>query len=171
MTLDLSKINILFVEDSFPINRLLCDIIGKLGGRNLDSTKNGKEAFEIFCKKRHDIVITDWMMEPMDGLELTRMIRSHPESPNKLVPILMLTGYNSFKRVLEARDVGVTEYLVKPFTAQDIADRIAYVINNPRDFIHSTHYFGPNRRRSIDVLYNGAFRRNDDMDLSLLDRK
>jgi len=171
MSLDLSKIKILLAEDSFPLNRMVCDIIEKLGGKNLDSTKSGEEAFELFCKKRHDIIITDWMMDPVDGLELTSMVRRHADSPNKMIPIIMLTGYNSFKRVLEARDIGVTEYLVKPFTAKEIADRISYVINNPRDFIHCTDYFGPDRRRIIDIHYKGDFRRNTDVNLSLVDRQ
>lgn len=169
MDLDLSKIKILLVEDSLPINRMLCDIMDRLGGKNLDSAQSGEEAFEVFCKNRHDIIITDWMMSPIDGLEFTRMVRRHENSPNKLVPIVMLTGYNSYKRVLEARDSGVTEYLVKPFTAQDIANRIAYVINNPRDFIHCETYFGPDRRRIVDTLYRGEFRRHTDVNLSMMD--
>ena len=153
MALDLSKIQILLVEDSLPINRMICDILDNFGCKNVDSTQNGQEAFECFCQKRHDIIITDWMMNPVDGVEFTRMVRRHADSPNKLIPIIMLTGYSSFKRVLEARDIGVTEYLVKPFTAKEIADRIAYVINNPRDFIHCKDYFGPDRRRIVDILY------------------
>lgn len=165
MALDLSKINILLVEDSLPINKMLCDIIDRLGAINLDSTKNGQEAFDLFCKKRHDIVITDWMMDNVDGIELIKLIRRGSNSPNKLIPIIMLTGYNSFNHVLEARDVGVTEYLVKPFTAKEIADRLSYVINNPRDFIHCKKYFGPDRRRVVDISYGGIFRRHTDMDL------
>lgn len=165
MALDLSKINILLVEDSLPINRMLCDIIGRLGGTNLDAARSGQEAFKLFCKKRHDIVIADWMMDNGDGIQLTKLIRRSSDSPNKLVPIIMLTGYNSFNRVLTARDVGVTEYLVKPFTAKDIADRISYVINNPRDFIQCKDYFGPDRRRIVDISYQGAFRRCTDVDL------
>jgi len=170
MGLDLSKISVLLVEDSAPINKMLCDILDRLGIENLDSTKDGQEAFDLFRKKRHDIAIIDWMMEPVDGIELTKLIRRHADSPNKLIPIIMLTGYNSFKRVKEARDIGVTEYLVKPFTVQEIADRVAYVINNPRDFIHCQKYFGPDRRRIIDMSYTGDFRRNTDMHLEYVER-
>lgn len=170
MALDLSKINILLVEDSLPINKMLCDIIGSLGGSNLDSARSGEEAFELFCKKRHDILITDWMMENGDGVELTKQVRRSADSPNKLIPIIMLTGHNSFNRVLKARDIGVTEYLVKPFTAKEVADRLAYVINNPRDFIHCKNYFGPDRRRLVDVSYQGVFRRCTDMDLEYADK-
>jgi len=170
MALDLSKISVLLVEDSVPISKMLGDILTNLGVDNVDSAKNGEVAFEIFCKKRNDIVISDWMMEPVDGIDLTALIRRNVDSPNKLVPIIMLTGYNSFKRVLKARDMGVTEYMVKPFSAKEIAERIAYVVNNPRDFIHCKNYFGPDRRRIIDIAYNGQFRRNSDMDLDYVDR-
>jgi DNA-binding response OmpR family regulator len=170
MALDLSQISVLLVEDSSPINKMLCDILDRLGFKNIDSTKNGQAAFDVFCEKRHDIAIIDWMMEPVDGLELTQLIRRNSKSPNKLVPIIMLTGYNSFKRVKQARDMGVTEYLVKPFTAQEIADRISYVINNPRDFIHAKNYFGPDRRRLVDISYSGSFRRNTDMHLDYVEK-
>ena len=66
----------------------------------------------------------------------------------------------------EARDAGVTEFLVKPFTANDIARRITHVINRPRDFIETQDFFGPDRRRRRDdTTYKGPLRRGDDIDL------
>jgi len=104
-------------------------------------------------------------MEPMDGIELTKLIRKSAMSPNRLVPIILITGYSTINRISEARDVGVTEFLVKPFSANDIATRIAYVINKPRDFIDSVgSYFGPCRRRRKISDYKGPFRRETDED-------
>jgi len=62
-------------------------------------------------------VITDWRMEPLDGLDLTRIIRTGEDSPNPFVPIIMLTGYTEVARVHEARDAGVTEFLAKPVSS------------------------------------------------------
>ena len=74
----------------------------------------------------------------------------------------MVTGYNALQRVKEARDIGATEFLIKPFTANDLAKRIAYVINRPRDYIESPDYFGPDRRRVVHPNYQGPFRRTTD---------
>ena len=103
-------------------------------------------------------------MSPMDGIELTRMIRRHQLSPNRMVPIILITGYSAWPRVEEARDAGVTEFLVKPFTAHDLARRVAHVINKPRDFIETQDFFGPDRRRRnpTDSGYNGPQRREED---------
>ena len=94
-----------------------------------------------------DIVIADWQMEPMNGIELTHEIRTNQLSPNRMAPVILVTGYSAITRVAQARDVGVTEFIVKPFSANDLAKRLAYVINKPRDFIDADGYFGPDRRR------------------------
>ena len=79
-----------------------------------------------------------------------------------MVPVVLVTGYSALQRVAEARDAGVTEFLVKPFSANDLAKRIAYVINKPRDYIDSDDYFGPDRRRRMAPDFKGPFRRADD---------
>jgi DNA-binding NtrC family response regulator len=79
-----------------------------------------------------------------------------------MVPIVLVTGYSALIRVAQARDAGVTEFMVKPFSANDMAKRIAYVINKPRDFVDAKDYFGPDRRRRKDPGYRGSMRRQDD---------
>ena len=95
----------------------------------------------------------------MNGLELIKTIRTDPESPNRFVPIIVVTGYAAPKRVMEARDAGMTEFVVKPFTAEHIIKRITHVINYPRDFVETKTYIGPNRRRHSDDDYFGPERR------------
>src|SRR5690606_21328283 len=98
-------------------------------------------------------------MEPMNGIEFTDEIRNNAQSPNRMAPVILVTGYSALTRVAQARDVGVTEFLVKPFSANDLAKRLAYVINKPRDFIDSAQYFGPDRRRREMPLPGGQDRR------------
>lgn len=158
------KLSMLVVEDTLPMQKLLVSVLDALGIKNVETASNGNDAFLSFVKGNHDIVLSDWQMEPMNGIELTRQIRNNPASPNRLVPIILITGYSAWSRVEESRDAGVTEFLVKPFTAHDLARRIAHVINKPRDFIESQDFFGPDRRRrSIENSgYNGPMRRDAD---------
>ncbi len=162
MAFKFSKLNILVVEDIHPMRKLFVSVLKALGVGTIEEAKNGEEAFQKFSKNNHDIILTDWLMEPGDGLELTHKVRHSAESPNKMVPIILITGYSAWSRVETSRDSGVTEFLIKPFSANDIAKRLAYVITNPRDFVETDSFFGPDRRRRIDPNYAGQQRRLED---------
>lgn len=156
------KLDVMIVEDTAPMRKLLISVLENLGVKNIIAVSDGQKAFEQFQKNNSDIILTDWLMEPIDGMELTRQIRKNPLSPNRMVPIVLITGYSAWQRVEEARDAGVTEFLVKPFTANDLARRIVHVINAPRDFIETQDFFGPDRRRRVNPNYRGPFRRESD---------
>lgn len=158
------KLSMLVVEDTQPMQKLLVSVLEALGIKNVQTSTNGQDAFRAFCQNNHDIILSDWQMSPMDGIELTRMIRKHRLSPNRFVPVILITGYSAWTRVEEARDAGVTEFLVKPFTAHDLARRVAHVINKPRDFIETQDFFGPDRRRRRESpgSYTGPYRREED---------
>jgi DNA-binding response OmpR family regulator len=94
-----------------------------------------------------DIVITDWVMDPVDGLMLLRWIRRHKESPDRFMPVLMLTANTDFEGIVAARDCGVTEMMTKPFSMKTLTDKVQSIIENPRQFIQAPTYFGPDRRR------------------------
>ena len=144
------------------MRKLVTSVLETLGVGQISTASDGQEGFSKFVQDNPDIVIADWHMVPMSGIELVHKIRREKNSPNKMVPIVMMTGYSALPRVAQARDTGATEFLVKPFSANDLARRIAYVINKPRDFIETSDYFGPDRRRRILKDYKGPKRRNAD---------
>lgn len=162
MSFKFDKLSVLVVEDTAPMRKLLVTVLENLEVGNIDQALDGDHGFELFQRKNHDIILTDWLMKPTDGIEFTRNVRTNALSPNRMVPIILITGYSAWKRVEEARDKGVTEFLVKPFTANDLARRLMHVINKPRDFIQTQDFFGPDRRRRIDPNYQGPFRRKAD---------
>lgn len=162
MAFDFKKLSVLVVEDTGPMRELIVSVLETLGVGKIYTAVDGEKGFETFCRKDPDIVIADWHMEPVNGIELTRRIRNDALSTNRVVPVILVTGYSALIRVAQARDAGVTEFMVKPFSANDIAKRIAYVINKPRDFIDSKDYFGPDRRRRKDPNYRGSLRRETD---------
>jgi DNA-binding response OmpR family regulator len=87
------------------------------------------------------------------------MIRQPGANANPYVPIIMLTGHSEKKRVVAARDAGVTEFLAKPISAKSLYHRVLNVVANPRQFIKTKNYFGPDRRRSTSANYVGPERR------------
>ncbi len=140
---------------------LVRDILFTFGISNIQTASDGSKAYAEMRHFPADIVITDWVMEPLDGIDFTRMIRTAPDSPNPFVPIIMLTSHSSLDRVIEARDIGVTEFLAKPVTAKGLYSRIASVIENPRQFVRASEYFGPDRRRTVKD-FMGMDRRGDE---------
>jgi DNA-binding response OmpR family regulator len=98
-------------------------------------------------------------MPIFDGIELTQMIRQPGANANPFVPIIMLTGHSEKRRVTAARDAGVTEFLAKPLSAKALYERIVSVVINPRPFVRTKTYFGPDRRRNANASYAGPERR------------
>ncbi len=97
------------------------------------------------------LVITDWNMHPMDGIEFIKTVRSRTDSPDCFVPIILLTANAESDDVSAARDSGITEFVVKPFTVKRLIERIIVVINNPRSFILAPNFKGHDRRRRSDT--------------------
>jgi CheY-like chemotaxis protein len=177
MSYQMHRISVLVVEDNLPMLDIAKSLLLTFGVGHVIGAADGEMGFKRFCEYNPDIVIADWMMKPMDGITFTRMVRTHERSPNPYVPIILMTGFSERRRVLQARDAGVTEFLVKPFNARDLYKRIAQVIERPRQFVKSDHFFGPDRRRkrvtaeSPDHGYAGPYRReNDSSSPDALDR-
>lgn len=166
MTYQLHRISVLVVEDNEPMLDIVKSLLLTFGVGHVIGAPDGELGFKRFCEYNPDIVIADWMMKPMDGMTFTRMIRNDERSPNHYVPVILMTGFSEKRRVLQARDAGVTEFLVKPFDARDLYKRIAQVIERPRQFVRSGDFFGPDRRRKRDAErfgnYSGPMRREGD---------
>lgn len=163
MAYDFSKASILIVEDNVPILKLMEPVVQTFGFGTIHTARNGKEAFELFCQQNHDIVITDWMMKPMNGISLARMIRNDKSSPNHFVPIILMTGFSHKQRVIEARDSGITDFLIKPFSAANLYQKIERAIEDKRDYIEASDFMGPDRRRKsqINETFEGKDRRTN----------
>lgn len=160
MRLDFLKI--LLVDDNQHMRVLLTEILRAIGVRHIFDAADGAEAVHMLRVHPIDIVMTDLAMQPLDGIDFTRLIRQSPDSPNPMIPIIMISGHSTLARVAAARDAGVTEFLAKPVTARGVIDRMNEVIEFPRPFIRTTEFFGPDRRRRSDASYHGPHRRAED---------
>jgi len=156
-------LKILLVDDNHHMRMLLMEILRAIGVRHAFEANDGAEALQIMRMHNIDIIISDLAMSPLDGIDFVRLLRNSPDSPNPMVPVIMITGHSTQRRVIEARDVGVTEFLSKPVTARGVLERIGEVVDNPRSFVRSGDYFGPDRRRRQDPNYAGPKRRVTDV--------
>jgi CheY-like chemotaxis protein len=156
------KLSVLVVEDSSAMLEVVVNALKLLGVGHVHKASNGESGYQLFMKERPDVVLTDWEMEPVDGPEMVQWIRRNGNSPKRNVPIIMMTGYAASARVAGARDKGITEFLVKPFTANELARRLAYVVDSPRDFVETQEFFGPDRRRRRGEFQGQERRKEDD---------
>ena len=141
---------------------LITEILRAIGVRQVFEANDGAEALQAMRLHQIDIIMTDLAMQPLDGIDFVRLLRNSPDSPNPMAPVIMITGHSTMKRVNEARDVGVNEFLSKPVTAKGVLDRLNRVVENPRSYVRTTSYFGPDRRRRADPDYVGPRRRSTD---------
>lgn len=155
--LRLSKVNILVIDDDKAIANLIRNVLKNLGFGGLFVAHDADEGLKVIEKSPVDLIITDWEMEPVNGIELTKRVRSM-DSIKRFTPIIMLTGHGEKHEIETARDCGITEYLIKPFTAKSLCSRISTVVEMPRSFVVSKVYKGPSRRRRVEG-FNGEERR------------
>lgn len=146
----LSKVTVLVVDDDASIRMLLRDSMRTLGFSKIIIASDGKEALKEIEAGSIDIVLCDWVMRPMDGIGLTKAIRALNNPLKRTTPIVMITGKSELYDVQIARDAGITEYITKPFTIQQLCSRITAVVEKPRDFVIAKVFTGPDRRRRSD---------------------
>lgn len=156
---DFTKLRILVVDDNAHMRRIVRTLLHGFGSREVYEAEDGAAGLEMFTTHQPDIIIVDWSMPIFDGVELTNLIRKPDSGVNPYVPIIMLTGHSEKSRVLRARDAGVTEFLCKPISAKALHQRLLNCVLNPRPFIKTRDYFGPDRRRSVSSSYAGPERR------------
>ena len=157
--IDFNRLRFLVIEDSAHMRRILRTLLHGFGAREVYEAEDGASGLESFSHFMPDIVIADWVMPIFDGLELAQMIRQPGANANPYVPIIMLTGHSDKKRVMIARDAGVTEFIAKPISAKSLYVRILNVVVKPRPFVKTKTYFGPDRRRNVNPNYGGLERR------------
>jgi len=156
-TYSLDRFSFLVIENSLYLRSLINQSLSALCIGTIRSVDHGGEAIYVLRLMKNDpmragimnvdVIMSNWQMSPVDGLMLLHWVRRHREAPDRFIPFIMVTGHADPTSVSQARDLGVTEMIAKPFSAQSIAARVLQMIDRPRQFLHTADYFGPDRRR------------------------
>jgi len=120
------NMNILIVDDYKTMLRIIRNLLKQLGFDNVDEATDGSEALQKLRDKQYGLVISDWNMEPMTGLQLLREVRK--DMKLKETPFIMITAESKTDNVVAAKEAGVNNYIVKPFNAATLKTKIASVI-------------------------------------------
>jgi CheY-like chemotaxis protein len=156
------RLKVMVVEDNAHMRKLVVTILQAFGCNQITEADSADRAWALMRDSTPDVIVLDWVMEGMSGLDLVKKIRTDPETPNPFVPIIMLTGHTHLNQVRQARDAGVSEFIAKPVSVKTMMQRLMAVIEHPRPFVRTKSYFGPcRRRRRPDEEYNGPERRAD----------
>lgn len=152
----------LILDDNAHMRGVLRAILISFGMRRIEEAADCSEALGMVAHGEIDLAFIDLKLDGPDGIDFCRQIRRAPDSPNPFLPIIMVTAYSERSRVIDAVNVGVDEFLVKPIRAVDVANRMNAVIERRRSFIEVPGYFGPDRRRRSDPRFKGPWRRAAD---------
>lgn len=164
---DYSRVLALVVDDNHYMRTIVIAMLRGIGIKQIKEASDGVEALELCRDWRPDVIITDYIMKNLDGIEFARLIRTAPDSPLPYVPIILLTGHTERHVVQTARDAGINEFIAKPLTAIALVRHLRSVIEHERKWIKSRNYTGPDRRRKKKGEYKGPQRRESDQKLEI----
>jgi two-component system, chemotaxis family, chemotaxis protein CheY len=171
----LSKINVLVLDGGAKAANLIKSIFAELGFTNVFIATDGYEGVQVMKEVRIHLIFTDWELKiarqkhavanqsstdkkddilPISGLNFVQRLRRSSLSPNPFIPIVMMMDKADQMQVLEARDSGVNEILLRPVDAQEFCERLVSLIENPRMFITADTYRGPCRRNEKKPIPN-----------------
>ncbi len=119
------NMNVLIVDDYKTMLRIIHNLLNQIGFTNVDEATDGSMAIEKLKAKKYGLVISDWNMEPMSGMELLKHVRSSAEL--KSLPFIMITAESKTENVVAAKQAGVSNYIVKPFNAETLRTKIESV--------------------------------------------
>jgi two-component system, chemotaxis family, chemotaxis protein CheY len=149
---EITKRGVLVADSSAHMASLVTVMLRSLGRKDIREAYDGNRAMLEVRRRAFDIIIIDDALDGMDGVAFTKKLRAMTDCQNRLAPVIMMSAAPDAKRIAEARDAGVTEFLRKPFAANHLQTRLASIEANPRGFIEAAAYTGPDRRRkTVDV--------------------
>ncbi|SCA57890.1 chemotaxis regulator transmitting signal to flagellar motor component [Candidatus Terasakiella magnetica] len=119
---------ILIVDDYKTMLRIIRNLLRQLGFTNIDEATDGSQALQKLRQANFDLIISDWNMEPMTGLQLLREVRS--DAKLKHIPFIMVTAESKSENVIAAKEAGVSNYIVKPFNAETLKGKMVSVIGD-----------------------------------------
>lgn len=151
----------LVIDDNEHMVAITAAMLRAFGFGNVLCADDAPSALDLIDDSPVDLIVVDYRMPEMDGIAFVTQLRREDESPNRFVPIIMLTAHSEHARICQARDSGVTEFLCKPLAATELFKKIASAVDHPRPFVCAEDYVGPDRRRKPDPEYKGPERRKN----------
>ncbi len=127
--MSVTNMNILIVDDYKTMLRIITNLLRQLGFMNVDEATDGEMALDLMKHKEYGLVISDWNMEPMTGIDLLKAVRANDDK-HKEVPFIMVTAESKTENVIAAKEAGANNYIVKPFNADTLKQKMVSSIGS-----------------------------------------
>jgi CheY-like chemotaxis protein len=159
---NLRDLVILVADPNSYARRIINGMLRGFGANKILEVENSTGLFQALTGQKIDILLCDARLPPHGGLMLTRTIRRNADNENRTLPILLMSSDTSETIVKQARDAGANMVVAKPMSPSSMYDRLSWIAFNPRPFIDTASYFGPDRRFKIEGYPGGVGRRKGD---------
>jgi two-component system, chemotaxis family, chemotaxis protein CheY len=160
--INLRDLVILVADPSSYMSMLIHSMLRGFGSNKVLEARSSTNVLQVLTNQKIDILICDSRLPPHGGLPLTRAIRRKQDNANRTIPILVMTSDGRETSVKLARDAGANMVIAKPMSPGSLYDRLAWIAFNPRQFVDTPTYFGPDRRFKIEGYPGGVGRRKGD---------
>jgi CheY-like chemotaxis protein len=144
---------VLVVDDEHYMRKVVRTLLMSIGVRTIYEAPDGPTGLETIRTMAPDVVIVDWQMPGLDGAAFVRMVRSPQTFPFPNIPIIMLTGHGERSRVVEAVQIGVNEFLLKPVSSKALHSRMVSILTKPRTVVQAGTYYGPAPRNMATAMH------------------
>jgi two-component system, chemotaxis family, chemotaxis protein CheY len=161
-TVNLRNLVIVVADPSSYWRRAIYGVLRSFGANKVIEVEHSMDLIRILSSQKVDLLLCDTQIHPHNWLKLTQMIRRNPTNENRTVPILLMSGDTSERIVKNARDAGANMVVAKLMSPNILYDRLCWIAFNPRPFIDTATYFGPDRRFKIEGYPGGVGRRKGD---------
>ena len=161
-TVNLRNLVIVVADPSSYWRRAIYGILRSFGANKVIEVEHSMDLIRILSSQKVDLLLCDTQIHPHNWLKLTQMIRRNATNENRTVPILLMSGDTSERIVKNARDAGANMVVAKLLSPNILYDRLCWIAFNPRPFIDTATYFGPDRRFKIEGYPGGVGRRKGD---------
>jgi two-component system, chemotaxis family, chemotaxis protein CheY len=161
-SINLRDLLVLVAEPSSYMSMVIHGMLRGFGTTKIMEVRHSVSVFQALSAQKVDILLCDARLPSHGGLALTRAIRRNVNNENRTIPILLMTSDAREKTIKQARDAGANMVLAKPMSPASLYDRLTWIAFNPRQFVDTPTYFGPDRRFKIEGYPNGIGRRKGD---------
>jgi CheY-like chemotaxis protein len=161
-TVNLRDLVILVADPNSYLRRVVNGMLRAFGANKVLEVEHSLGLLQALSSQKIDILLCDTRLSPHGGLKITRTIRRNADNENRTVPILLMSSDTSETMIKNARDAGANMVVAKPMSPNSLYDRLGWIAFNPRPFIDTPSYFGPDRRFKIEGYPGGVGRRKGD---------
>jgi DNA-binding response OmpR family regulator len=154
----LASLKVCIVDADGQMRQMIRDALNGMGINQVRECADSGMAQQLIGEFRPELCIFDWSTGPIDAITFVKNLRARESGQNAAMQLIMMMGRANTRRVIDARNAGVDEFLVKPISLRALHGRLLALVENPRVFVRTSAYVGPDRRRH-DRPFAGPDRR------------